>query len=76
MKGIRAGVIQGSVFEPTLYLLYTADLPELENITTATFVDDTEILAVSKDLGISTNKLQLTTDQVYNWTKKWRIKLN
>lgn len=49
MKEIKAGVPQGSVLGPILYLIYTADLPELETVTIATFADDTAILAVDKD---------------------------
>jgi len=45
-------------------------------MTVATFADDTAILSTGEAIEQSTAKLQETVDQVINWTKKWRIKLN
>ncbi|KAH8298695.1 hypothetical protein KR018_006895, partial [Drosophila ironensis] len=41
---IEAGVPQGSALGPCLYVLYTADIPTNEQLTTSTFADDTAIL--------------------------------
>jgi adenylate/nucleoside-diphosphate kinase len=57
LKEIKAGVPQGSVVCPVLYLLYTSDLPKLENSIVATFADDTAILAVGSRNEESTGKL-------------------
>lgn len=75
LKKITAGVPQGSVLGPILYLLYTRDMPSTD-ATIATFADDTAILATAENITDSTNKLQRATNKIYNWTKKWRIKLN
>jgi len=43
---------------------------------TATFADDTAILAVDENVNAATSKLQRSLDKVNIWTKQWRIKLN
>ena len=42
---VYAGVPQGSVLGPTLYSIYTCDTPHLQNITVATYADDTAFMA-------------------------------
>lgn len=76
LKEIKAGVPQGSVLGPVLYLLYTCDLPTPVYSTVATFADDTAIMSVSENIEKSTQKLQTAVNQIQQWTKKWRIKLN
>lgn len=76
LKDIKAGVPQGSVLGPTLYLLYTCDLPHIDNVTIATFADDTAILAVGNDAAEATEILQQASNQITRWTKTWKIKLN
>lgn len=75
-KEIVAGVPQGSVLGPTLYLLFTRDIPQTEDTIVATFADDTAILAVGKTINESTIKLQNALDNVNEWTKTWRLALN
>jgi hypothetical protein len=48
LQPIKAGVPQGSVLGPTLYTLFTSDLPTSSNITTGALAYDTAILSVSK----------------------------
>jgi hypothetical protein len=49
LTSINAGMPQGSVLDPLLYLLYTADLPTSPGTITATFADDTSILITDSD---------------------------
>jgi hypothetical protein len=63
-------VPQISVLGPVLYLLYTSDLPKLENSTVATFADDIAILIVGSSNEESTGKIQTAINQIQKWTKK------
>lgn len=76
LKKILAGVPQGSVLGPILYLLYTGDLPLTEGTRLATFADDTAITTIGDEADIAANKLQIALNDVSCWTKKWRISLN
>jgi GTPase SAR1 family protein len=76
LRKIRAGVPQGSVLGPTLYLLYTSDIPKPEGVTVGTFADDSAILAVGENIEEASCKLQQAVNEVSSWTKRWRIKLN
>lgn len=73
---INAGVPQGSVLSPILYTLYTADMPTAENICTATYADDTALLAVDESPTEASSILQRHLYSIEEWLKKWNIRVN
>lgn len=57
-KKTTAGVLQGSVLGPILYLLYISDILQDENAIIAKFADDIAILAIGESTDTAIGKLQ------------------
>jgi len=64
------------VLGPTLYFLYTADIPTTTRLTTSTFADDTAILSHSRCPMQAAAQLALHLVDVEKWPSDWRIKMN
>jgi hypothetical protein len=73
---VNAGVSQGSVLGSLLCLQYTAHLSASSKSTTATFANDTAVLATDSDPAIASQKLQTNLLAIQNWFKRWRMKAN
>lgn len=84
VRTIQAGVPQGSVLGPTLYTLFTHDMPtgstipidDTNDLLIATYADDTAILARSSRITEATEVLQLYLHSFEAWAKRWNIGIN
>jgi histone H2A len=76
LTSILAGVPQGSVLGPLLFLLYTADLPTSPRTLIATFADDTSILTTDSDPAVASHLFQTDLLAIQHWLKRWRMKVN
>lgn len=73
---ILAGVPQGSVLGPVLFLIYMHDLPRSRGIRTSTYADDTGLAAIGEEPGYVNAVLQRGLDRTSKFCKRWRTALN
>ena len=73
-----AGVPQGSVLSPLLFLIYVNDLPNPHHRqnSKSQFADDTALWAASKNVQLAAKRLRKDLRKLAKWCAKWRIKLN
>ena len=73
-----AGVSQGSVLIPLLFLIYVNDLPKPHHRqnSKSQFADDTAVWAASINVQFAAKRLQKDLPKLAKWCAKWRIKLN
>lgn len=76
---VSAGVPQGSILGPTLFLIYTNDAEKCLSPGTdlAVYADDTtmySLVRTSADAPLHTNSLQASVDALCGWGARWHIK--
>jgi len=78
-RPIEAGVPQGSILGPVLYLFYTYDFPTFKNdpnSLTAFYADDTAIVTKSVNPNHAVHKLTEKVPEVESWCKDWKVAIN
>ena len=72
-KNILAGVLQGSVLGPILFLIYINDLPDGIKSICKIFADDTSLFSKIKDKNCSTVELNNDLKIISDLTLQWKM---
>ena len=73
---IKAGVPQGSILGPLLFLIYINDLPKGLLSNTKLFADDTSLFSVIHDSSTMRNELNDELVKNNNWAYQWKTSFN
>ena len=73
---VEAGVPQGSVLGPLLFLIYINDLPDNPSTNVKLFADDTSLFSVVHDITTSSCDLNDDLNRVREWAFQWKMNFN
>jgi hypothetical protein len=72
-RDIQAGVPQSSVLAPTLYSLYTNDIPQIPGVYIALFTDGTCIYTTDRKDSYVLRKVERGPTSMQLWCERWNI---
>ena len=75
-RPVLAGVPQGLILGPLLFLVYINDLPDGLKSNAKLFADDTSLFTIVKDKNESANILNGDLQLISSWAYKWKMLFN
>ena len=73
---VNAGIPQGSILGPLLFLIYINDLPNGLQSNPKLFADDTSLFSTVQDITTSTVSLNNDLTKISEWAVKWKMNFN
>ena len=73
---VNAGVPQGSILGPLLFLIYINDLPDGLSSNAKLFADDTSLFSVVHDINTSAIELNNDLKKINDWVFQWKMTFN
>ena len=73
---VLAGVPQGSILGPVVFLIYINDLPNELQLNAKLFADDTSLFAVADDKNVCANILNNDLLTISKWAFNWKMLFN
>ena len=75
-RPVIAGVPQGTIVGPLLFLVYINDLPNELKSSVKLFADDTSLFTIVKDKNESANTLNNDLLLISKWAYNWKMLFN
>ena len=73
---VKAGVPQGSVLGPLLFLVFFNDITQGIDSTMSLFPDDSILGSIVDDPNISGQTLNKDLEKLWSWATRWQVKFN
>ena len=73
---IEAGIPQGSILGPLLFLVYINDLSDSLTTNASLFADDVSLFSVVDNINLSATNLNNGLSKINAWANQWKMTFN